>query len=105
MKSHTFIVLACVLPLSACDEGASSGSANRADAAPRGTFSSGVNGMSAGGASERGELERLRLDNRSQRPAPPPIPSGGAPASTSASSNTADRDLQTDTLTGRPSTP
>jgi len=104
MKPHTFIVLACVLPLSACGEGASSGSANRSDAAPRGTFSSGANNMSAGGAPERGELEKLRLDNRSQRPAPPPVPSG-APAGTSASSNVAaERDLQNDTLTGRPAT-
>jgi hypothetical protein len=106
MKPRSLIVLACtaLLPLSACDDAGDMRSNDRSGA-PRGTFSSGVNGMSAGGASERGELERLRLDNRSQRPAPPPIPSGGAPASTSASSNTADRDLQTDTLTGRPSTP
>ena len=93
------IVLASALVLSACDDIGTSTS-NRSDAAPRGTFSSGVNGMSGGGAPERGELEKLRLDNRSQRPAPPPIPRG-APAS--ASSNApAERDLQTDTLTGRP---
>ena len=106
MKPRSLIVLACtaLLPLSACDDAGDMRSNDRSGA-PRGTFSSGVNGMSAGGASERGELERLRLDNRSQRPAPPPVPSG-APAGTSASSNVAaDRDLQTDTLTGRPSTP
>lgn len=106
MRHRILVVAACaaLLPLSACDDMGTS-AANQSDAAPRGTFSSGANGMSASGAPERGELERLRLDNRSQRPAPPPIPSGGAPARTSASSNTADRDLQTDTLTGRPSTP
>jgi hypothetical protein len=105
MKPHTFIVLACVLPLSACDDAGDMRSNDRSGA-PRGTFSSGANNMSAGGAPERGELEKLRLDNRSQRPAPPPIPSGGAPATSPSGSATAgDRDLQTDTLTGRPSTP
>ena len=104
MRVDMLIVLASTLILSACDDMGTS-AANRSDAAPRGTFSSGVNGLSAGGASERGELERLRLDNRSQRPAPPPVPRG-APAGTSASSNVAaERDLQSDTLTGRPTTP
>jgi hypothetical protein len=98
------IALASTLILSACDDmGTSAG--NRSDAAPRGTFSSGVNGMSAGGAPERGELEKFRLDNRSQRPAPPPVPSGAAPPAIGSANNAAaDRDLQNDTLTGRPAT-
>jgi hypothetical protein len=104
MRAGMLIVLTSTLILSACDEGDTS-AANQSEAAPRGTFSSGVNGMSGGGAPERGELEKLRLDNRSQRPAPPPVPRG-APAGTGASSNVApERDLQTDTLTGRPTTP
>jgi hypothetical protein len=104
MRHRIFIGAACaaLLPLSACDD-MGTNTANRSDAAPRGAFSSGVNGMSAGGAPERGELEKLRLDNRSQRPAPPPVPIGAAPTG-SASNAVTDRDLQSDTLTGRPAT-
>lgn len=95
--------MALLLPLSACDD---SGGfhANDRSGAPRGAFSSGAGSQSGNGAPERGELERLRLDNRSQRPAPPPVPIGGAPASpTGASTNAGEREI--DALTGRPTTP
>jgi hypothetical protein len=94
MKRRPRVLLAGALLVAACDD--ITGPTNRSDAAPRGTFHSGVNGMSASGAPERGELERLRLDNRSQRPAPPPVPSGATSASA------ASRDPQIDPLTGRP---
>lgn len=91
-----------LLPLSACDDGGGFRTNDRSGA-PRGTFSH-AGSQTGNGAPERGELERLRLDNRSQRPAPPPVPSGGAPASPTSAS-TVERDLQADTLTGRPTTP
>lgn len=100
MKPHLLILL--LLPLSACDDSGGFSSNDRSGA-PRGTFSH-AGSDKGNGAPERGELERLRLDNRSQRPAPPPVPVGGAPASpSSASTNTGEREI--DTLTGRPTTP
>lgn len=88
-----------LLPLSACDDAIGS---NDRSGAPRGTFSH-AGSQTGNGAPERGELERLRLDNRSPRPAPAPS-GGGAPASP-ASASTIERDPQTDPLTGRPTAP
>lgn len=102
MRRHMLAAVAA-LSLAACDDIAT-GPAGRGDAAPRGTFSGGVN-QQGNSAPERGELERLRLDNRSQRPAPPPVPIGGAPSSGGGSTNAAAADLQTDPVTGRPVTP
>ncbi|HEX2758857.1 MAG TPA: hypothetical protein VHM27_00035 [Rhizomicrobium sp.] len=100
MKPHLLILL--LFPLSACDDSGGFSSNDRSGA-PRGTFSH-AGSDKGNGAPERGELERLRLDNRSQRPAPPPVPIGGAPASPTGAGTT-ERDPQTDLLTGRPTTP
>lgn len=94
--------MALLLPLSACDDNGTFHASDRSGA-PRGTFSH-ASSQTGNGAPERGELERPRLDNRSQRPAPPPVPAGGAPASPTSASTT-ERDPQTDLLTGRPTMP
>ncbi len=97
-KPHAWMILACalLLPLSACDDSASIGTPDRSGA-PRGTFSN-AHSVIGNSAPERGELERLRHAA--------PASSGGAPAVGSASPNVAaERDPQSDTLTGRPTTP
>lgn len=91
-------ILVLLLPLSACDDGGGF-YANDRSGAPRGTFSH-AGSQPGNGAPERGEVEKLRLDNRSPRPV---TAGGGGTAPTSAS--TIERDPQTDTLTGQPTTP
>ncbi len=94
MRERIFMVAACaaLLPLSACDDIGTS-TANRSDAAPRGTFSSGVNGMSGGGAPERGELERLRSGQSQPAPGPTPDPTRRALRQCRAAMPPAERDL------------
>lgn len=103
LKPGRTLALILLLPLSGCDDSGSF-QANDRSGAPRGTFSH-AGSQTGNSAPERGELERLRQDNQSQRPVQ--ASSGGASAVSSSSSNAvaADRDAQNDTLTGHPIAP